>query len=99
MNRANQTVKCRTLRLLLVTILAVALLGVVQLGVSHIHVFDHGVECDLHASGSNLNAAVSHAIDWFLLFALAPLLVIVLVSPSVPTFPRFLSRAPPVFHH
>lgn len=99
MNIVNRPAKHSSLRLLLSVILAVVLLGVAQLEVSHIHVFDHAIECDLHASGSPLEAAVGQAVDWFLLFALAPLLVVVSVLQSAPTFPRFLSRAPPAFHH
>lgn len=98
-NTAGKSAKHSSLRLLLSMVLAVVLLAVVQLEVSHVHVFDHGIECDLHASGSSLDTAVSQVVDWFSLFALALLLVVVSVSQSTPVFPRFLSRAPPVFHH
>lgn len=99
MNIVDRPAKQHSLRLLLAIMLAVALLGVVQLETSHFHAFDHAIECDLHATAPPLDATVSQPADWFWLFAIAPLQVLISVSQSAPTFPRYLSRAPPVVLH
>ena len=98
-NIIDRPVRRSSPRVLLVITMIVALLGVAQLDVSHIHIADHAVECELHAAGPLLDAAISHAVDWFLLFALAPLSMVVSASQSAANFPHFLTRAPPVFHH